>query len=471
MRDFHYKLEVSDSEMEAYLTVIPKNDGENRDPADYPSVEEIIRYLTSSGIKFGINQKAIERMVKHRKTGETIQIARGEKPLPGGGGRVEYYFDTANQGNTNSAVEDITGSRMDTGQFVRTGQLLARRLPPRRGKQGITVTGKILQGGIGKETYIRAGRNTYFRDDEERELVAAIDGTVSLQCCAMHVDGTRFIEGDVDESSGDISFPGNVIALRNVTDGRRIEAGGNIEVHGDVGDAELHAGGGVCVRGDFTGTGAGFIRAGDDVKLKKVINQKVEAGGSVHVLDFAYNTRITAKYCILMKYYDGRVAGGILSAGWSIIVKVLGDKRGTKTTAEVQFTENPLENIDRLTRELEEIHEQISDIDLQVQVLQTKVTELGRSSDRAAKIRLLRRRQQQAMKRLEEVGSTLETLVMRKERLGDFGIVQVRSRLYAGTEISINGAREMITENQRAVTFRRIGDQIHRDVPKVGVMI
>ncbi len=471
MSDFHYKLEVSDSEMEAYLTILPEDGGKNRDAADYPSVEEIIRYLKSSGIKYGINQKAVERMVKYRKIGETIQVARGEKPLPGGAGRVEYYFDTGNQSQADRASQEITTSKLDAGQFVYAGQLLARRLPPQRGKQGITVTGRVLDGSVGEETYIRAGRNTYFRDDEERELVAAIDGTVSLQCCALHVDGTKFIDTDVDESTGDISFPGNVIVLRNVADGRSIQAGGNIEVHGDVGDAKLFAGGGVCVRGEFSGTGAGLIRAGEDVQVKKVINQKVEAEGSVRVLNSSQNAHISARHCIMMTYYDGRAVGGTLRAGWSIIVKVLGSKEGSGTIAELRFEENPLQSIDRLTRQRDEFREQISDIDLQVQVLTARAADTGFNSQRAQKIRQLRKRQQKVMKRLDEVGARLDSLVKQKERLGDFGIIQVRSRLFSGSEIIINGVRRVINENLRAVTFRLIGDRIHQDVSKVGVLI
>lgn len=469
MQNYHYILEISDSEMEAYLTIEPVDREESLSDQDFPSIEEVIRYLETSGIQYGINHKAIERLVKYRKLGETIQVARGEKPSAGEKGSIEYYFDVSQQNNVPvQSADPFTCSQ--SHQFVHTGDLLAKRLPPQKGSPGITVTGKKIASGKGSEVYLRTGRNSFFSDDDERELRAAIDGIATLQGGAVHVDGTKLFDGDVDSSAGQIHFPGNIIVLRNVLDGCRLQAGGNIEICGDVGDAELDAAGNVKVKGEFRGSGRGVIKAGGDAFLKIVEHQTVNAKGSLYIRDYVRDATLIAGESISLIYFDGEAVGGRMQAGWNIIANKLGNKKDP-ITVEIQSDDDPFDDLKRWLSALDEAQEKLEDVDIRIQVLTSKINEEGRDTESIGKTRSLRRRRRELDKTISELQEKIDRLREKQKRLGEYRVIQVRSRISAGTKVIIGEAEKILTKTHRASKFREIGGIIDHQIAESGVLI
>lgn len=466
MSRYRYKLEISTTEMEAFLTINRTEEDfiidEEESSEEYPNAAQIIRYLRMSSVKYGVNRKIIEKMVRDKKVGETIQVAKGLKPEKGNDGTVEYYFPIQSGGS--SFVDEIGSNFFDLNRRSRQvckGDLLAKLIPPGRGGEGITVTGRRVTLTKGGEVYIRAGRNVIFGDPEQRELRAGINGIVSLQGGTIHVDGTYLVEKDADASVGDIEFPGSVVVLGDVKDSVFIRAGGNIEVKGDVGDNSLEAEGDVIVKGHFAGEGRGFIRAGGDVYLKLLKNQKVQAAGSVKIRESCIGAEVTAGESIALTLHDSQASGGRLQAGWNVIAPILGDDKHTPISLSVKAHEHFRENLQEIEKKVSELYQELQSLDQGIKKLQNYQSPNRLNNSKVTeKLRALMEKKPGLQAQLKEALQKRNAIQGKRNRLGDPGMVLAPSKVYPGVQIRIGEAQYLVVEMQRQATFRLQGGEI-----------
>ena len=111
-------------------------------------------------------------------------------------------------------------------------------------------------------------------DDEI--IVAGGDGTLT------HFVNDVYEVSDVDTSTGNIEYSGNVCVLGNVKTGFSIKADGDVEVRGVVENATVEATGNVTIARGMNGMSKGTITAGGNVVAKFLENANVNAGGYVH---------------------------------------------------------------------------------------------------------------------------------------------------------------------------------------------
>ncbi|MFH1733252.1 MAG: FapA family protein [bacterium] len=463
MSHSHYVLEISPSEMEAFLTIIVKKNRSYEEDPEFPSNEEILRYLKASGIVYGINLQAIERYSRRGKYGETLQIAKGKYPIAGSSGSVEYFVRGGNneQMKIDSDKFESIQSKFQA-QYVQKGDLLIRKLFPNKGFEGITVTGNKIRAAAGKEIFLCAGRNTHIGDEEQTELRASADGVVSIQGDVVHIDGTKLINSDVDSATGNISFPGNIVILRDVKDGMIVRAGGNIEVNGQVEDALLDASGDIKIKGSFIGSGKGEVHAGGDVHVRKIFNQTIKAGKSVFVYDLAQNAIIMAGERIAATFYDGVIEGGHIQAKWNIVTNVLGNSNGDETIAEISGKAASENRLIEISRKLESKHIELKDCYYDIQILESLRNGGLPDPNSDSKIRELSNR----IAQLEFAISTLDKEEADIERkiadMGAPGTIQVRIRIFPGAMIKINDAELKIKEILRSSLLKEDSGMITR---------
>ena len=330
------KVDVDPSGMRAFVTVNPASEAVSEEDQLPIFPETILRELKEAGVTNGIDEEAIRAIVAEKKWGERVEVARGKPPVQGEDGSVEYFFET----DPKPHPRELDGNRVDYREIdlindVAKDALLARRIPPKPGRIGMTVQGDAVEGRNGKEVFIKAGLNTYFADGKDLELRAATTGSVSLRAGVVHVENVLTAKDGVNFASGNIDFPGDVVIDGDVMTGFSVRSGGKVEVRGVVEDACLEARGNVLVKGGFKGSGRGKIRAGGDVFVKFVENQSVEAEGSVHIGNTCVHARINAGDKIELSTGSGAVIGGHLRAKQAIIAKVLGNNLYASTTVEI----------------------------------------------------------------------------------------------------------------------------------------
>ncbi len=63
MKNHRLKIEISDAEMEAYLTIYLREGADSTRENIMSDADLVLKYLEMSGIKHGINIEAIQRLV------------------------------------------------------------------------------------------------------------------------------------------------------------------------------------------------------------------------------------------------------------------------------------------------------------------------------------------------------------------------------------------------------------------------
>jgi uncharacterized protein (DUF342 family) len=95
----------------------------------------------------------------------------------------------------------------------------------------VDVLGQPIFPKPGKDMPMPLGKNVYADGNRIR---AAIAGQLQLVNNKLHVSPVIEIKGDVDLSTGNVEFVGNVVVRGSVQSGFTVKADGNVEIFGSV---------------------------------------------------------------------------------------------------------------------------------------------------------------------------------------------------------------------------------------------
>jgi uncharacterized protein (DUF342 family) len=221
-------------------------------------------------------------------------------------------------------------------RLVKKGQLLATRIPPSPGKDGLAVNGQTILGKPGRDYRLPQGRHTVV-DPDGCKLLAEMDGHVvyTPRDNKINIFDEYVVTKDVDFSVGNIEFVGSVRILGNVQPGFKIIAEGDVEVQGYVDAALIEAGGNVTIRGGVQGRNKGVIRAGGNLKTPFIQSAIVDVGGSCIVGENIMHSQVSAGSKIVMEGRKAVIVGGMVRAGEEVATRVLGSPMATPTEVEV----------------------------------------------------------------------------------------------------------------------------------------
>ncbi|MCL2183126.1 MAG: FapA family protein [Chitinispirillia bacterium] len=306
-----------------------------------PAENSIRDQIKAAGITYGVDYDEMRfflaRFFKgNPATPQSIVIARGTPAVKGSDGRVDYCFNT----DTSPApLLNPDGSadyrNINIVTSVAAGTLLARLIPPTPGSTGKDITGRELTAPHGTPTKLPVGTNTMIPPADPATLIATANGIVNFDGAVVNISEGYMIPGNVDYSTGNVTYEGTVGVNGDVKSGFEVNCGGDLQINGTIEDAKVTVKGNVLCRYGFVGNGKGVIDAGGDVNLVYVKNQTVIAGGIVNVAREAINCNITAGKSIKIYGHNLSVAGGTLAAHESIILKTAGNISGVKTLIQI----------------------------------------------------------------------------------------------------------------------------------------
>jgi uncharacterized protein len=267
---------ASPEKMQAFITLYA-NEGSGK-PITYVRIMES---LASKGIIFGIHEKRIHELVEYPIYNSTILVAEGVPGKNGKNGEVNMLVDVRRDRKPVIAEDgSVNFKELDMIENVSKGQRLAELIPPVLGTPGKNVVGTELKPLDGKPAVFPKGRNVIISDDGQT-MLSDIDGQVMFVDGKLSVFSTFEVHADVDNSTGNINFVGNVVIRGNVLSGFVVEAGGNIEVQGVVEGATLKAGGDIILKRGMVGNSKGIIVANGDIIAKYIESCTVEARGDI----------------------------------------------------------------------------------------------------------------------------------------------------------------------------------------------
>lgn len=327
-RDADLKVEISNDKFKAYISLIPALGGKDL------SVDDIFRILKENNVVYGIDKKRVADLVINSKEAEHLLIAKGTPPVDGNDAQFNYFFEKEKT-SVGTKREDGSIDYYDLGNItnVNQGEVLVTKDDPVPGKPGKTVTGEVINPPEPKDKELPGGKNVERKDD--KTLVSTINGQVILDGKRIKVLPIYEVYGDVDLSTGNIDFVGNVIVKGNVTEGFKIKASGNVEVKGHVFAADIEAGGVVLINKGYVGKNKYHIHAQGNVQSKYVENGIIKSEKDVIVSDAIMHSDITAGSKVEATKNKGLIVGGVIRAGNLIEANLIGSHLATSTKLEV----------------------------------------------------------------------------------------------------------------------------------------
>ena len=396
--------------------------------------EQIMQELKRVGVTYGIDETRINLVLSERKYDNWITVATCLAAEDGVNGTVEYLFANKTEGIPKEDAHGVVDFK-DLGivRNIYKDTAIANITKETPGKPGINVRNEPINQKPGNPAKLIYAENIAVSADG-LHLVATADGNLAFTSGRFCVQTTLRMDGDIDVSTGNIDFIGDVIVRGDVKESFSVSAGKNITIQG--------------------GAFGGKVTAGGNVVIKKgAIGSVIFAGGSVDI-DFGENSNITC--CELLKAKslffcevfckgeinvsigNGSIVGGKIISTKNIFASNIGSKNFIPTVIVVGDNAIMVQEKDNISRNIIKINTDEDKCMKIIEYLKFKQQEQGQLPEdkmdllnSAAKtILLARHEKEQLLKRVEEIDEYLKT----KQNL----YIECRKEVYPGVRIVIN---------------------------------
>ncbi|HHW30473.1 MAG TPA: DUF342 domain-containing protein [Clostridiaceae bacterium] len=435
----NFSITLSNNKLYAYIT-LPKNED-----AALPTYEDINSALKKSGIIYGIDHDRIRQLIADPVFGQPICIASGTPPVNGDDGKIKLLFDTSNQYKP-TITEDgkVDFHELNIIESVRKGQQLCVVIPPTKGVMGKSVTGEEIPAREGKFPRLPKGKNVEASEDN-LSLVASIDGHVRYVDNKISVFPYYEVSGDIDNSTGNISFIGDVVVKGNVLSGFTIEAGGTVEVWGVVEGAYIKAGEDIILRHGMRGMGKGVLRSGRDIVAKYIENSTIEAKNDIKS-DFIMHSNVKCGNKLILTGRKGLLVGGVCCVAKEVYAKTIGSQMAALTEIEVGINPEVRKRIREIKEKIPVYEENMMKSEQVINIL-SRFEALGTLPDEKkemlSKCRYTKSYFSNLLQELKQELQCLEAQIQGK----NMGKVHCSSRVYYGVKIIIGSSSMTIKEN------------------------
>lgn len=270
-------LSVSEDKMEARISLryVPKEEYKLKDtellteltpsiqyvgltmPPKYTELQ-ILSELSNLGIIYGIDNEAVKKCCEEENIGNLI-ISRGKEPTQPVDDEIEVFFQS--EFDKKLEVDEkgtVDFKSIGAVEVVHRGDVIAALKEGQEGAIGFNVYGQLQRPRKRKEKKIFANNGCRL---ENNSIIATIDGKPHVKGNMFSVEKVHQINKDVDISTGNIKFIGDVIIYGDVKEGMTVEAGHELTVNSNVLRAELKAGGNITVKGNIISS---FIIVGSE---------------------------------------------------------------------------------------------------------------------------------------------------------------------------------------------------------------
>ena len=400
--------------------------------------EEVMEKLSQEKVKAGIDEQAIKDALAQNKYCTDIIIAKGKLPTAGRDATINYYFDTNNRARPEVREDgSVDFFKLNMLHHCTKGQVLAEIIPEEKGEPGIDVFGNVSPAREVKKAKFDHGKNLEVSEDGLK-LLSMVDGHAELVEGAVFVSDIYSVD-NVDTSTGNIEYHGNVEVKENVCENFRIKTDGDVFVKGVVEGAIIEAGGDIVIARGMHGQNKGKLIAGGNVIAKFLSAAEVRAEGFVEA-EQILNSKIWAGTDVNAEAGKGLITGGTVTARKSVNVKNVGSPMGTSTIVEVGSDPEIKKRLAFLQKEVGEKSKSIKQMKGVLasitQKLKSGVKLLPEQIKNAQVIQqTLKEQQEQLQEELKEIEQLDEAL-----KYDDNAHIDVKGTLYQGVSLMISGA-------------------------------
>lgn len=335
----------------------------------------LTQILKETEVNFGVDETLLDKLSDAEdRYFHLFLIAEGMLPVHGEDGYVIDHFphkkkrelSVDESGRVNYAEPNIVNN-------ADKGDVICQIVKPVAGVDGRTVFDKEIPARNGKKAVVPKGRNTELSEDGSI-LTATKPGHVEFDGRNFQVKPVMEIGGNVDYSTGNINFLGDIHIHGDVCSGFIVRAIGNITVDGVVEASTIEAGGDLIVVKGVKGNNQAMIKACGSIYAKYLESTIVCAREKLHT-DCIINCNVYSDGEIEACSGRGIIIGGKIRSAGEVKANIVGSKSECITS--IILGGHPSEDFDyeSLVRE--------------IQKLELEYDELERQPDSPAKVRSL----------------------------------------------------------------------------------
>ncbi len=420
---------------------------------------DILDEVRRKGIVHGIIEENIDQFIKNRVYCTNIGVAKATLPIEGKDAQIQYFFNTE---ITSKPKLNEDGSvdfhRLDNMSKVKEGELLAKLVVADKGTPGTDIMGGKISPKRVKSKVLKQTQYTNLSENG-LELYSAVSGHVTLVDDKIFVSDVYEVAADVDASTGDIDYDGNVLVRGNVRTGYTVRAKGNIIVNGVVEGATLIAEGEIVLKRGIQGMNRGILQANGNIVTKFIENSTVKSGATIST-EAILHSNIEAKNEIIVGGKKGLVTGGELKAGSKISLKVAGSTMGTATALEVGIDPALSDRYREVEKRIDEIKLQQNQLEQAFLLLKKKVEQGVRLPlDKVLYIKSIPAKLNAFE---EEMNQLLDEYLDLKEELDDMhkGSIEVQNMIYPGVKLLISNLIYFIRKEEHHCKFYKFEGEI-----------
>lgn len=317
---------VSEDKMAAWMMVFPPVGGGKE-----PDCQMLEKALTEKGIAFGIDEELLKCLPEDLHRYFRFHLAaKGTEPVDGEDGYlVDHFSRVIERKFTVDEHDRVDYASLNLVQNADKGEVICEAVSPTKGVSGRTVYNEELPGKDGKAVQLPRGRNTEISEDGTK-LVATQAGHVEFSGRSFQIKTILEINGNVDYTTGNINFLGDVHIQGDVCSGFTVRAVGDITVDGVVESGDVEAGGDLIVVKGIVGDKNSVVRAHHNIYAKYLENSIVHARGSLQT-DCILHSEVYCDGEVQVLSGKGAIIGGHIRAARGIEAKVIGSKSESNT--------------------------------------------------------------------------------------------------------------------------------------------
>ncbi len=326
--DSQYELSVSEDK----LSVMISCKFEMADEQDQLFID-IRAELEKMGIKGNFHVKYLISALQKAKNNSLditdLVIVKGNPSVMPKDGKLEWSKDFFAEGYQIDHKTDTIDFRQKAALLnITKGESLVKVHPEIPGENGCDVYGKLIRPPSPKKITLRGGPNVVWNENK-KEYQARCSGRLNFKGSTLDVMDIYTIQGNVGSETGNIEHNGEVKIKGDVISNFKVEAEGNIEIKGLVGDCDIDCGGDLVIRGGINSTCEKLIKVVGDANIKYSDNAVIECKGNVNVDVEIHHCRIYSSGKITCR---GIIVGGKTVSAKGISVAEAGSKSNTITT-------------------------------------------------------------------------------------------------------------------------------------------
>lgn len=445
-KDAEITLDVDIDDMQANITIAPPEGGRQA------TVEAVLLFLRKHKITEGIQRELIPKLVEqcsHIQQGKSVtsKIAKG-KP-PGKAKPTEFKpLTTSIQDRKLCPTQQEDGSvdmyTLGDIEIVTPGTPLMERIPASAGESGFDIYGNATFSPPHDDIPFDIGEGADVSPTNENILIATGSGVPVRTAHGMRVSEALVFD-QIDLASGSITFEGTVMVRGNVSPGFSVTATKDIIIGGCAEHCTLSAGKSITITQGVLGVAPDSedniynhltteLVAGESIDVGYAQYAKLHSHGNIITTNHLLHCNTSADDTITVGHGNpqGRLVGGICTAGNAIIASEIGASAGIKTIIDSA-------SIDASLRELLDILKQQQEGKALLDEGQDQTLDWIKSTKPTPELMRLRRKTMlykeqnaHAMKNLATKIDTLEGKLSEDDRIM---LITAQRTLFANVEI------------------------------------